>query len=73
MNTHHTITLPIGEQDQELYLRTLRRNLNLLLSMALAANELDLDRSETEALRGVSDFMLALHVAESACRGEEAP
>lgn len=70
MNTHHTITIPIGEQDQVKYIRDLRHNLNLLLSMALAGNELDLDKTETEALRGVSDFMLALHVAESVCREE---
>jgi hypothetical protein len=70
MNTHHTITIPIGEPDQEQYIRDLRRNLNLLLSMALAGNELDLDKTETEALRGVSDFMLALHLAEDASRRE---
>ncbi|MEM0998626.1 MAG: hypothetical protein AAGN35_16325 [Bacteroidota bacterium] len=59
------ITIPIGESAPNAYLRGLRHNLNQLLSMALSANALDLDINETEALRGVSDFMLMLHHLES--------
>ena len=72
MTLKNQIHIPIGDQDQNEYVRDLRHNLNMLLSMALASNAIDLDQQETEALRGVSDFMLTLHYLETLGREAEA-
>ena len=65
MTLQNQISIPIGDQEAPDFARNLRHHLNLLLSMALASNAIDLDQSETEALRGVSNFMLILHHLES--------
>jgi hypothetical protein len=57
----NTLPLSTGDKEATRFASDLRRDLNTLLSLALAPNGLDLDQNELQALRNVSDLMLQLH------------
>ena len=62
LKENQSLHIPTGPVHPGQYATELRQHLNILLSLALAPNGLDLDQDELHALRGVSDLMLQLHL-----------